>query len=77
MDIKAWGLENAMIAFVFDTTAINTGKVRDAIVRSHHVCELIAKAYCIFVADLGHDWKFFVEIKEDNIDNCSKAEFQT
>ena len=33
VEIKAWGLENAIVAVVFDTTASNTGKYRGATVR--------------------------------------------
>ena len=92
VEIKAWGLENAIVAVVFDTTASNTGKYRGATVRlqqflgrpvfflacRHHVSELIAKAcwYCIFEADLSPDCKFFVDIKKDWANIDSCSEVQ-
>ena len=79
--VDAWGLRYNVKAFVFDTTASNTGVKQGATVRvlkelgrpvfflacRHHVCELIAKAcwYSIFEADLSPECKFFSDIKED------------
>ena len=79
--VDAWGLRDNVKAFVFDTTASNTGVKQGATVRvlkelgrpvfflacRHHVCELIAKAcwYSIFEADLSPECKFFSDIKED------------
>ena len=79
-EIKAWGVEKDIVAFVFDTTASNTGRVRGATVRlqkelgrhifflgcRHHISELIVKAvwYCMFEQDLSPDNKFFSNIRE-------------
>ena len=81
VQLKAWGVENNIVAVVYDTTASNTGRIKGATVRlqkcldrpifflacRHHVGELVAKAcwYSIFEADLTPDCKFFVSIKED------------
>ena len=79
--VQNWGVEENIVAFVFDTTARNSGVHRRATVRllkslarpiffwafRHHVSELIVKAcwYCIFENDLSPDCKFFVMVKED------------
>ena len=79
--VQNWGVEENIVALVFDTTASNSGVHRGATVRllkslarplfflacRHHVSELIVKAcwYCIFENDLSPDCKFFVMIKED------------
>ena len=79
--VEAWGLRDNVKAFVFETTASNTGVKQGAIFMilkevgtpvfflacRHHVCVLIAKAcwYSIFEADLSHECKFFCDIKED------------
>ena len=79
LQIREWGVDQYIVAFVFDTTASNTGKYRGATVRllkeldrpifflgcRHHVSELIVKAswYCLFEADLSPDCQFFSEIK--------------
>ena len=78
-EVKRWGLEKNIVAFVFDTTASNTGVSKGATVRlqkflerpifflgcRHHVSELIVKAcwYAIFEDDLSPDCKFFATIK--------------
>ena len=79
--IKAWGVEDDIVAFVFDTTASNTGRWRGATVRlqkilgrhifflgcRHHISELIVKAvwYCIFEEDLCPDNKFFSDVRAE------------
>ena len=80
-EVKSWGLEKNVVAFIFDTTSSNTGVNKGATVRlqkllnrpifflgcRHHVSELIIKAlwYAIFEADLSPDCKFFATIKEE------------
>lgn len=80
-NIEDWGVGEDIVAFVFDTTASNSGRVRGATVRlqkalgrpilflgcRHHVSELLVKAcwYSIFEADLSPDCKFFASIKEE------------
>ena len=70
-----------IVAFVFETTASNSGRVKGATVRlektlgrhilflgcRHHVSELIVKAcwYSEFEADFSPDCKFFADIKEE------------
>ena len=81
VQIKDWGVDMDIVAFVFDTTSSNSGAYRGATVRlqlalarpifflacRHHVSELIVKAcwYCIFEADLSPDCKFFAGIKDE------------
>ena len=80
-NIEDWGVGEDIVAFVFDTTASNSGRVKGATVRlqktlgrpilflgcRHHVSELIVKAcwYSVFEADLSPDCKFFADIKEE------------
>ena len=77
--IQDWQVNANIVAFVFDTTASNSGRVKGATVRlqkalarpilflgcRHHISELIVKAcwYTIFEADLSPDCKFFADIK--------------
>ena len=79
--VKAWEVEENIVALVFDTTASNSGAHRGATVRlqralgrpvlflacRHHVSELVIKAcwYSIFEADLSPECKFFSDIKEE------------
>ena len=42
LEITAWGLENAIVSVVFDTTASNTGKYRGATQSSYN---------CLFLPD--------------------------
>ena len=79
--LEVWGLKDNVKAFVFDTTASNTGVKQGATVRilkelgrpvfflacRHHVSELIAKAcwYSIFEADLSPECKFFRDVKDN------------
>ena len=79
--IQAWDIEADIVAFVFDTTASNTGRKKGATVRlqqilgrpvfflgcRHHISELVVKAvwYSVFEEDLSPENKFFSEIKED------------
>ena len=79
--IKAWDVEENIVALVFDTTASNTGVHRGATVRlqqalgrpvlflacRHHMSELVIKAcwYSIFEADLSPECQFFSDIKEE------------
>ena len=81
VQIKDWGVDKNIVAFVFDTTSSNSGVNRGATVRlqkalarsifflacRHHVSELIVKAcwYCLFEADLSPDCKFFAVIKDE------------
>ena len=81
VQIKDWGVDMDIVAFVFDTTSSNSGAYRGVTVTlqlalarpifflacRHHVSELIVKAcwYCIFEADLSPDCKFFADIKDE------------
>ena len=80
-NIQDWGVDKDIVAFVFDTTASNTGRIRGATVRlqqelgrpilflgcRHHVSELLVKAcwYSIFEADLSPECKFIADIKKE------------
>ena len=73
--VKAWSVEENIVAMVYDTTASNTGVQRGATVRlqaalgrpvfflacRHHMSKLVVKAcwYCLFEADLSPECKFF------------------
>ena len=81
LQVKEWGVQQNVVALVFDTTSSNSGRHRGATVRlqqdlgrpvfflacRHHVSELIVKAcwYCLFEEDLSPDCKFFAMIRED------------
>ena len=77
--VMSWGVNENIVALVFDTTSSNSGRVKGATVRlqkalgrpllflacRHHVSELIVKAcwYSLFEADLSPDCKFFSDIR--------------